>query len=518
MNKSVKIILLITFQIFSQFVLSQSSIINLHNDINIRYEPYLYTQNNFHTSIKPYLQNEINNKDSIDILFIKTSGFFSKKIFNKDIISYSNEKNKLSINPIFTAYGSYDINSKQAFFDTKAGCSINFNHSDKLSINTDFFYGGIQFDDYTSKHVDTTKTIPTYGKYNSKNGDIFLYHLIRGYISYSPVKYINLQAGIGKNFIGDGYRSLFLSDNSNNYPYLKANLNIWKIKYSWLVSQLKDYKVEETGKPLAKKYFVYHYLSWNITKWLNVNAFESIVINAADSVSSKGIDPNYINPVIFYRPVEFSIGSADNVLLGFGFKIKILKKYNIYSQLLLDEFIFSNIKARNGWWGNKFAIQLGIKAFEPLNIKGLYAQLEYNYARPFTYSHQLPILNYASYYSPLAHPLGANFKEIIAILRYHKNRVSVSSKIIYADYGKDIGTVSYGGDIYKSYLLRVKDYNNIVAQGIATRLIYSEIKFSYLLNPKSNFQLEFGISNTQNTSSDISQKNTFISFGLKSHI
>lgn len=42
-----------------------------------------------------------------------------------------------------------------------------------------------------------------------------------GTISYALKKHFTFQTGHDRNFIGDGYRSLILSDNATPYPFLK---------------------------------------------------------------------------------------------------------------------------------------------------------------------------------------------------------------------------------------------------------------------------------------------------------
>src|SRR5690606_37141061 len=48
-------------------------------------------------------------------------------------------------------------------------------------------------------------------------------------LTYTPNKMINLQLGYGRNFLGDGYRSLLTGDGASPYPYLKVNTTFWKI-------------------------------------------------------------------------------------------------------------------------------------------------------------------------------------------------------------------------------------------------------------------------------------------------
>ena len=68
---------------------------------------------------------------------------------------------------------------------------------------------------------------------------------------------------------------------------------------------------------LVRKYTTTHYLSWAISKRVNLSFFDAIVWSATDSAGNyRGFDAQYLNPIIFMRPVEFSIGSPDNALMG----------------------------------------------------------------------------------------------------------------------------------------------------------------------------------------------------------
>ena len=63
--------------------------------------------------------------------------------------------------------------------------------------------------------------------------------MANGHVSYQTSKHFNFQFGHGKHFIGDGYRSMLLSDNSFNYPYLKITTDVWKVSYVNLYSSIK---------------------------------------------------------------------------------------------------------------------------------------------------------------------------------------------------------------------------------------------------------------------------------------
>ena len=183
--------------------------------------------------------------------------------------------------------------------------------------------------------------------------DVGYYHETgTGYISYSAPKYFEVELGHGKHFWGDGYRSLLLSDATNNYSYLRMSTTIWRIKYVNLFTNMKDIRgTDGTFWKFRNKYGTAHFLSINATKWLNVGLFESVIWQAHDTLNGRGYDINYLNPVIFYRPVEYAVGSSDNSVLGLNVRVSPCNAIQLYHQLVLDEFLLSEIRAQNGWWG-----------------------------------------------------------------------------------------------------------------------------------------------------------------------
>lgn len=122
---------------------------------------------------------------------------------------------------------------------------------------------------------------------------------------------------------------------------------------------------QQDNNPFLRKYTSMHYLDLNIGKRASIGVFESVVWHN-DTMGQRGFDIGYMNPFIFFRPVEFSIGSPDNVLMGFNAKYKITNKTTAYAQLLLDEFLIKEVRAGKGWWGNKQGWQIGIKSFDLL--------------------------------------------------------------------------------------------------------------------------------------------------------
>lgn len=272
----------------------------------------------------------------------------------------------------------------------------------------------------------------------------------------------------------------------------------------------------------------FHYLSLNIAKRFNIGVFESIIWQGADSTGVRGFELNYMNPIIFYRPVEFSLNSPDNVVLGLDFRYRIGKNNHLYGQLILDELVlgeaFKSLTARGdttvqtGFWGNKQAFQVGIKGWNLFWLKNLYYQFEFNWVRPFTYTHVTIEQNYGHYNQPLAHPKGANFLESVNVLRYRKNNWLFEGKFIYANYGLDTNNVSYGGDIYRSYLQRDREYGHGMAQGLNTNLYLWQFRVEYVLNAFWDFRILGGFTSRVEQSTRFRNEELYFFFGISSDL
>jgi hypothetical protein len=321
----------------------------------------------------------------------------------------------------------------------------------------------------------------------------------RGYLTFEATKHINIQLGNDRMFIGNGYRSLILSDYAPPSLFFKTNVKVWKVNYVYMLNRMTADVTGNMGGLTAnerypEKYLAFHHLSMNIGKKFNLGFFESVIFSPKDSASNNTFEWSYANPIIFYRAIEQQNGSSDNVLLGMDFKWIPLKKVSLYGQFVLDEFDIDHIKAGDGWWANKFAIQGGFKYIDALGVNNLDLQGEVNIVRPFTYSHGSMYGNYSSYNQPLAHPLGANFNELVGILRYQPlPRLNVTAKLIFSSIGRDSSVTSFN---YGSNILRNnsegkrKNLGNTIGQGLKNDILFGSLTLSWQL--KHNVFIDAG--------------------------
>ncbi len=340
---------------------------------------------------------------------------------------------------------------------------------------------------YSALTLNNVSVVPHEGfwkTYKTHGVDFFQ---ARGYIDFNISKHIYVQFGNDRTFIGNGFRSLIFSDYSPPNLFLRTNAKIWKINYFFQLNRLTANAIGSAGGSTANvsyptKYMAFHHVSINIGKKFNLGVFESVVFAPNDTINKNTFNLNYLNPIIFYRAIEQQGGSPDNVLLGSDFKWNMFKDISFYGQVVIDEFVLQQLKSGKGWWGNKFALQGGLKYIDAFHVPNLDIQLEANAVRPYTYSHDSQYDSYSNYNQPLAHPLGANFYEGVAIIRYQPvPKLNLIVKAFYTKIGRDTAKVNWGSDILKNNSTRQMDYGNKIGQGVKNTIAFLDFTASYMV-------------------------------------
>jgi hypothetical protein len=474
-----------------------------------------------HTALKPLRFDQISKAIAVDSL-IATQWDTSRK-YNQSLI----QTQKLAINPILNAFFM-----SGGYFETKNGAAIDFTPLNNWHFHADIAGGYSLFPDDVHQKIKSQNIVPGQGFAFFAPDSTVSYTELNAYTSINAGKWFNIEAGFGRNFIGDGYRSLILSDAAYSYPYLKINTNVWKLQYTNLFAQYRDIR-RSNGNPadFDFKFSASHVLSIQLTKRLQIGVFETIHFRPRDTTSAVAFDVNYLNPVIFYRPIEYSLGSQDNALLGMFGKLKINNKIQLYGQLVLDEFLLKNIRAEIkhairpsptdsawGWWGNKFAWQAGIKIFHLFTIPNLNFQAEANFIRPYMYSHGSAYSNAGHYNSSTGHPAGANLFETITLLRYFHKKWQFRAQYNYSYYGDDYGGINFGRNIYQSYRFFYQEFQNFVGQGLTNTLHIAQLSAGYLIFPQTNTTFELQFYNYNLSNQFISKNVQYLGLGIKTNL
>lgn len=471
----------------------------------------LATPEEFNTNSKAYKRESIAHYvDSFDITQTKLSkqDYFNLVYLQTDNFEYSHSENtrsqkslwntgiykhKAALGDITTAHYAFIINpvAHQKFeYDNHLGEMLWLNNKGvelRGRIGNSFsFYTQVSdvqqmANTWDREFYNADSVIPGQAFLKTTDGVNFDYWAASGYAAWQAGKYFDIQFGHGRNFIGNGYRSLMMSDFSRDNLFLRVNTRVWKINYTNIWGQMYDYVVPGQRRLPKRHYYATTYANINITKRFNLGLFQTISFQRDSGYGNPGYDAQYLNPIIFYKPIENGLNSPDKTIIGFDLKYNFAKHFSVYSQVVLSEFIFGNLVSNNGWAGNKAGVQIGLKYIDVFGISNLDLQLEHNRARPYMYTSFEPKNAYVNYNQNMAHPLGANFKENIAIIRYQPTtKTFITLQAIYSIYGNDDDTSNWGKDIRKPYFTYEKEYGNTIGQGITTNMLIADFTLSYM--------------------------------------
>lgn len=349
-----------------------------------------------HSNVKPYIQffdrKYIHYADSHRIFKYITEDPALDITFFKHVLSIEpkTENFKIHVDPILGLQNGRDLTDtvRPYGFNNSRGIIASISIGKDLYAESMFVENQSLFPGYVATYVTATGIVPGQGRYKPFNIYGADYAFSSGFISYSPWKNFNFQFGHGKHKVGNGYRSLLLSDNAFNYPYARITQQWFdgKLQYTNIYAVLMNL-VPATAKPIPnaerlfqKKPAAFQHLSVNVTKEINVSLFQGIIFRANNSVNKPMVNAMYANPLIFSHAGYYGLNDSNNVILGADLKIKITKGINMYGQLMAD-----NLSDTTGI-GSSYGYQLGLNYFNALGLKNLFLQAEYNFVNQNSYS------------------------------------------------------------------------------------------------------------------------------------
>jgi hypothetical protein len=418
----------------------------------------------------------------------------------------------------YIGYGSRDIHTSNAGYVSTPpmmntrGYEAFGNVGSKFYFETDFYENQGRFPGYVDSIIRKAGVIPGQAAYkNVGDGKGFDFNYSTARLIYLPNKHLSFDLGYGKNFLGDGYRSLMLSDFSLNHPYFKATANFGKFQYTALWSQyISEKKADIYAYGFPRKWSQTFFLDWKATKNFSIGLFESVMWPGQDSNHTKDVSPWLASPLIFVHGKQTPAGQDNNEMVGLNLKYKVLPRTFAYSQLVVDQF------GNSSSWENRYAFQLGVRSNDIFNVHGLNALLEFNTARPYMYAGTSADVNYQHFNQALAHPLGANFKELLLLTNYQYKHWWFRLETYGAKQGADPNYASnYGSNILKSIDTRSVSDNVKTGQGVSTNLYFVDFRMAYIINPATNLRIEAGVTLRDEKSSLFHYQDKVFTIGIR---
>ncbi len=459
---SITLLLIITGATYSQ-----NQLLPLSRSVNLQIDRKLsYPGIKVHTSLKPMITLWL-PEDSLKKDKKKRKTWFERKLRDENLIVIDSGLFHATADPVFDLefMPSLTNNDLSSFYRNMRGFTASGDIGKYVSFGTSFFENQAVFPSYIRDYIDDTGVVPGQGREKSfkTNGSDFAFS--EAYVSIAPDIHFNIQFGHGKNFIGDGYRSILLSDNAFSYPYLRINTRFLKQKiqytalYAWLQSMERIPEATTPEALFQRKSASFHYLSLIPLKWLQVGLFESIIWQRWDSTGSKPVNYMFANPLPVINTAMYGFNDQNNALAGINLRLNPFKKLIIYSQFAMDD-------------ENKYAWQSGMKIFDLL-IKNLDIQVEYNHSDEGMYVHDVQLQSYFDMGQSMAHPFQGNFNEFITFIDLRIRSFILEYKLVNA-VNQTLGNNLLYQDFYLAYEVNRASHQKLIA-GFVSRLNKEEM-------------------------------------------
>ena len=348
---------------------------------------------------------------------------FETLLFRDHLIDYRHDDFHITIDPLYNISLGHDFADTTAYGDTARiytntrGLLLQVEAGNKVSFQTGFYENQSFFPAYLRDITLSNSAVPGSGRVKKyKNIYGFDYAMSFGTLNIVLPARINFQMAYDRLFIGNGYRSLFLSD--ANFPYAQVRLQ-WKsknnrVQYHFIAADLQSLQRRPQGETpealFQNKAASFHYLAFIPIKFLELGLFEGTIWQRWDSTGTRPLPWNAFVPLPGFSTATNGFGDKNNVLLGLNMLMKPIRHVLLYGQY-----------AVSGSGQNHSGIQGGMHVFD-LPIKGLDLQIEYNTAGKSLYTNGLPLQSWDHYNQPLGTAAGQGSKELIAIAGYHYKR------------------------------------------------------------------------------------------------
>jgi hypothetical protein len=413
---------LIWLVVYPSIILAQHKNLPLGFQLNQELNYFLMKEENksVHTSLKPYKETFFSTQ-AFNEVFVDSGKYyydFTVLLFQKHLLDITEKDVRLMVDPLFDL--SLGLTNQQ-YMDGRDRLLINTRGfrvmgdiTNKFSFETRFYENQFFYPLYLDSIADARSVGFGYGRskpFKTNGHDV---GNSQGYISYTPHKAINFQLGHGKFFVGNGYRSMLLSDNAQSYPYYSGTFQLFKgkVQYhtfnAWLQSLSRIPRTTTAEAMFKRKAGSFHYLTFRPGKKLEIGLFEATIYQQyEEGLGVINLPYSFYTPIIGFSSILHGWQNRNNVLVGLNTSYRLNSHIELYGQLAFDD------TAKIGW-------QLGGRWFDIAGIKGTRLLVEYNHAARYMYTHNTAdrLQNYTHTNQELAHPIGASFDETVVQLYY----------------------------------------------------------------------------------------------------
>ena len=467
--------------VFSIKVFPQNVELPMHKSLLHKQEQHwLQSKTITAQSIKPLLLN-VSDTLGTQTLWVgkQSNNTWADALFNRKPIKVEKSDFRMLISPMLNvAYSDSVSGFKQMYVNTR-GIRIEGTIGKKVSYITDFYENQAYLLGAENEFALHYMVVPGQGASKTFKGNGHDFSAASGRIHLNPTNWLNISVGNGKHFIGQGYRSLLLSDNAFNYPFLRTDIHKGKLRYTAMLMRYEEFYHKYYSQHIRKHATVLH-LSYLPSPKLEISLFEGIIWQTSDTLQTNKMPAAMLLPIPGVRMLASSLSGEMNPNLGLDFRYSPHRFLQLYGQVLIDD-----LKSTN----KKYGLQAGTKFYDAfmgyIPKSKLFLQAEYNLLSPNTGLNESKFLNYTHYNQPLAHPAGTGLSEklLIAELNIWRVYFRASYSVITATPDMPILAAT---NMYFRYL---PEQAQELALGLTT---YKSAEIGFIINPAYNLSLALG--------------------------
>ncbi|WP_306641903.1 hypothetical protein [Sanyastnella coralliicola] len=441
------------------------------------------TDTTLHTSMKPFHYDQF-TWDSVPRFDVCDRRYFNNaevKFHRDHLIQIEEDDFQFYMDIVLDLDLGRDFGDTSSWQDTvqifnnTRGLAFYGQIGDRVGIHATVFENQTQFRNWMFNLTDSLAVIPGQGRFKELESNARDYNSATGVVSVKATDWLQVHFGQGKHFIGNGYRSMLLSDVAFNYPFLRLQGTFWKnrIQFTSVNAELNNLERLPLGEVpeslFKKKGFTFRYLNIIPHPRFEIGLYEGVIWQRWDSTGTKAYPAPFFIPVPFAATGIYGLDSLQNSVVGVNLKAKITDNLYVYGQGVADqeELRFTGFQAGFHW--------------REFPFRNMSLQFEYNEGGQGIFTHRNPLQSYSHMNQGLAHPLGTNFKEYVVILRHGVKRLWSEWKGVYQIHdGGNRGNIAVTPDIVLSSLHEP-----------GTTLL-SDLRFGYLMNPTTNLNMILG--------------------------
>lgn len=425
-------------------------------------------------SVKPIVP-QFHNYNKPKAVQRKYRSLVARKVFFEHLIVIDTADFYVTVDPLFLVEAGVDqdANNSKVLFQNTRGFQLNGNWKNKLTFTSSFYENQAEYPEYLDRYVKTFGVVPGQGRVKTFKDGGYDFAMASARVNYIPNSHLMVSLGQDKHFIGEGYRSFLISDNTFNYPFISAQTNFLndRFNYLFMIAGMQDL-VRVDGFALTENIFrrktsSIKFLEYTPSAKFRIGLFESTISVDALGKQKEGVRKNadyrFINPIIGLN--SLLNGGSDSLYYsnqGVNVSVRPLKNWMLYGQLAMKDFKFSAL-----------AGQLGVGYF---GISGLFLRAEWNESANGVFGDLNSSSSQTHYNQYLAHPYGDHFQELLFLANYQKERFLSEAAVSQTNF--------YSID-NKSYLIEAAGVNNY-------KLLTLRAQVGYTVNPATNMQFNVG--------------------------